>query len=240
MIRPEVALPRASNRLDRPGIRLRQFDDGMTTVAHGDRRTGTRQLASPEWAVAQAVPELTMENGLAVLDSALRLELLTPAGAARAHDHARGRRGIAVRHELWEWTDPRAESWLESAGRWLCIEEGVPPDTLQLPVVGRDGKVIGRADMAWRLGEREWLVGEFDGYDWHEGEARTERRDRDRDNAFSSAPGIHLLHFDARHVSERTVGRQVREFLARTRAEHVVSRVLSDQNARNHMFGVTG
>lgn len=213
VIRPEVALPRASNRPDRPGVRLRQFDDGMTTVAHGDRRTGTRLIASPEWAVAQAVPELPLDHGLAVLDSALRLELLTPAGAARAHDHARGRRGIALRHELWEWADPAAESWLESAARWQCIEEGVPPDVLQLPVAGRSGRRVGIGDLAWRLGGDTWLVGDLDGFDWHEGVERSERRDRDRDNAFAAAPGIHLLRFDSRHVRERTVGRQVREFL---------------------------
>ena len=212
-IRPEVALPRASNRPNRAGIRLRQFDDGMTTVPFGDRRAGPWHLAAPEWAVAQAVPELSMEHGLAVLDSALRLEVVTPAGAARAHDHARGRRGIARRHELWEWADPDAASWIESAARWQCIEEGVPPDVLQLPVRGRGGGLVGVGDLAWRLGDQEWLVGDTDGFEWHEGVERSERRDRDRDNAFAAAPGIHLLRFDARHVRERTVGREVRRFL---------------------------
>ncbi|MGE9350507.1 hypothetical protein ACQP60_13665 [Isoptericola variabilis] len=191
-IRPEVALPRASNRPDREGIGLRQFDDGMTTVIVSDRRTGPWRLAAPEWAIAQAVPELSMEHGLAVLDSALRLEVVDRAGAARAHDHARGRRGIARRHELWEWADPDAASWTESAARWQCIEEGVPPDILQLPVSGRSGRVVGVGDMAWRLDGGEWLVAELDGFEWHEGDVRSERRDRDRDNDFAAAPGIQL------------------------------------------------
>ncbi|MFC8600532.1 hypothetical protein [Isoptericola sp. NPDC057191] len=215
VIRPEAAMPVASKRSHRPGARLRQFDDGMTTVGWGDARTGRRLIASPEWAIAQAVPELPLDNGLAVLDSVLRLELLTPAGAARAHDHARGRRGIALRHELWEHADPRAESWLESAGRWQCLEEGVPPDVLQLPVDGPGGRRAGVGDMAWDLGDRGWLVAELDGHEWHEGEERSERRDRDRDNAFAQVAGIRVLRFDARHVRERVVGRQVRSFLAR-------------------------
>lgn len=214
VIRPEAAMPRASKRLSRPDVVLRQFDDGLTTVAWGDRRTGSRLVASPERAIAQAVPELPLDNGLAVLDSVLRLELLTRAGAARAHDHARGRRGVALRHELWEQADPRAESWLESAGRWQCIEEGVDPDVLQLPVECPDGRVR-FGDMAWSLGDRGWLVAELDGYEWHEGVERSERRDRDRDNALAQVPGIRVLHFDARHVHDRSVGRQVREFLSR-------------------------
>ncbi|MFE7407801.1 hypothetical protein [Isoptericola sp. NPDC057559] len=214
VIRPEAAMPGASKRAHRPDVLLRQFDDGLTTVDWGDRRTGTRQIASPEWAIAQAVPELPPDHGLAVLDSVLRLELVTRAGAARAHDHARGRRGVALRHELWHHADPRAESWLESAGRWQCIEEGVPPDVLQLPVEGPGGRLLGVGDMAWDLDGRGWLVAEMDGYNWHEGEQRAERRDRDRDNAFAGVPGVHVLRFDARHVKARTVGRQVRGFLA--------------------------
>ncbi|MGF0117758.1 hypothetical protein ACQFYA_15795 [Promicromonospora sp. Marseille-Q5078] len=214
-ISPEVALPRGSNRPDRAGIRLRQFESGMTTVAFGDPRTGTRRIASPEWALAQAVPELSLENGLAVLDSSLRLEVVRPAGAARAHDLARGRRGIALRHELWEWADPDAESWLESVGRWQCIEEGVPPDALQRPVRDGTGRLLGRGDMAWDLADGRVLVVEMDGHAWHDGEERFDRRDRDRDNAFAAAAGVDVLRFDVRHVRERLVGRQVRGFLAR-------------------------
>jgi len=68
--------------------------------------------------------------------------------------------------------------------------------------------------MAWRLDGGEWLVAELDGFEWHEGDVRSERRDRDRDNDFAAATGIQLLRFDARHVRERTVGRRVRDFLA--------------------------
>ncbi|CAM3667749.1 hypothetical protein [Isoptericola cucumis] len=211
-IAPQAALPTGSRRRSKAGVRLRQFDDGMMTVAFGDRRTGVRRIASAERALAQAVPELPAMHGLAVLDSALRLEVVSRAGAARAHDHARGRRGVAARHELWDLADPRAESPLESFGRWQCIEAGVPPDTLQRPVRDRHGRLLGVGDMAWELNGGGWLVVEMDGYTWHEGDAGRARRDRDRDNDFAAA-GIHVLRFDARHVREHTVGTRVRSFL---------------------------
>ncbi|GMA24242.1 hypothetical protein GCM10025864_20010 [Luteimicrobium album] len=128
-IRPEAALPKASNRLARDGMHARQFDAGLRTVVVGGRR-----VASVEWAVAQAVPELPRRHGLAVLDSVLHLGLLTPDGLERAHDLARGRRGIAAAHHLWELADGRSESAPESFGRLDCIDGGVPPDTLQLPL----------------------------------------------------------------------------------------------------------
>ncbi|GAA1710273.1 hypothetical protein GCM10009809_03270 [Isoptericola hypogeus] len=217
-LRSEAALPHASDRVDRPGALLRQFDDGMTTVPFGDRRTGERQIASVDWAIAQAVPELPMAHGLAVLDSALRLEVLDRAGLALAHDHARGRRGVALRHELWDLADPRAESALESFGRWGCIEEGVPPDDLQLPVHAPSGRLLGVADMVWHLPGSRLLVAEMDGRAWHEGDERADHRDRDRDNDFAADPRIDLLRFDARHVRARTVGTQVRAFLGAARS----------------------
>jgi len=211
---PQAALPRASDRLSRPEVLLRQFDDGMSTVALGDRRTGERRIVSAEWALAQAVPELPMMHGLAVLDSALRLEIVDRAGLSRAHDLARGRRGVALRHELWEAVDPRAESALESFGRWQCLEEGIPPDDLQRPVRAPSGRLLGVADMTWSLDGGRLLAVEMDGRAWHEGSERGALRDRDRDNEFVTA-GVVLLRFDHRHVRQGVVGRSVRRTLQR-------------------------
>ncbi|MFE6971737.1 hypothetical protein [Isoptericola sp. NPDC057653] len=214
-LRSGTALPTASRRPRRPGVPQRQFDDGMTTVEFGDRRTGPRRIASAEWALAQAVPELSMADGLAVLDSALRLGAVDRRGLARSHDHARGRRGVALRHELWDHASPLAASPLESRGRWQCIAEGVPPDALQLAVHDRAGRVLAVADMAWRLRDG-WLVTEMDGRAWHDDRPGGVRRDRDRDNALA-AVGVRLLHFDAGHVARGVVGTTVRTVLAPAR-----------------------
>jgi hypothetical protein len=165
-LHPGVAVARATNRPDRDGLRLRQFDAGMTTTEiHG------RRVADLEWALAQAVPELSRRCGLAVLDdSALHLGLLDLAGLGRTHEAARGRRGITSRHSLFALADARAESPLESSARLDCIDEGVAPDVLQLPVHAPG--LTARGDMAWRRrGGARWLVAELDGQDVHDAPA---------------------------------------------------------------------
>ena len=56
---PQATLPGARGLESRDGIRLRMFDDGMTVV-----RVGDRYVAAPEWALAQAVPELDRPHAL--------------------------------------------------------------------------------------------------------------------------------------------------------------------------------
>ncbi|WP_139123144.1 type IV toxin-antitoxin system AbiEi family antitoxin domain-containing protein [Cellulosimicrobium cellulans] len=196
-VRPEVALPRASDRASRDGIRLRQFDAGMTTVVIGGRR-----VASPDWALAQAVPELPRPNALAVMDSAMHRGLLDATGIERAHDLARGRRGVAATHELWGLADGRAESPLESFGRLDCVDAGVPPDTLQLPLLDLAGRVTARADMGWRLGSRRWLVAEMDGQDVHAAPDAV-YADRVRQNRLVASGAVDVLRFTGRDVPGR-------------------------------------
>ena len=205
---PEVALPRASDRSTRDGIRLRQFDDGMTV----DRVRG-RSVVTIDRALAQAVPELPRAHALAVMDSALHLRLIDHAGLARAHDLARGRRGVAATHSLWAMADGRAESPLESFGRLDCVDAGVPPDTLQLPVHDADGRVLARGDLAWHLGGGRWLMAEMDGADVHSDPVAV-YADRTRQNRLVASGRIELLRFTGRDVPGG-VGSTVRAFLAR-------------------------
>ncbi|MFC8923815.1 hypothetical protein [Cellulosimicrobium sp. NPDC057127] len=207
-VQPEAALPRASDRVSRDGVRLRQFDAGMTTVVIDGRR-----VASLVWALAQAVPELPRHNALAVLDSALHRGLLEARDVERAHDLARGRRGVAATHALWGLADGRAESPLESFGRLDCVDAAVPPDTVQLPVLGPDGRVVARADMGWRLGEGRWLVAEMDGRDVHAAPDAV-YADRTRQNRLVASGSIEVLRFTGRDVPGG-VGTAVASFLAR-------------------------
>ncbi|MGC5167755.1 type IV toxin-antitoxin system AbiEi family antitoxin domain-containing protein [Luteimicrobium sp. DT211] len=191
-LRAEAALPRASDRMSRDGIALRQFDDGLETVVIAGRR-----VASVAWALAQAVPELPRGQGLAVLDSALYRKKLGPAGLERAHDLARGRRGIATRHDLWELADARAESPFESTTRLECIEDGIPPDVLQLPLVDADGRELSRADAGWRKRDGRWLVAELDGSEIHDTPAAV-FKDRTRQNLWVSTGVVDVLRFTPR------------------------------------------
>jgi hypothetical protein len=205
-IRPEVALPGRSNRLDRDGVRVRQFDDGMEVV-----KVGGRRVVSLEWALAQAVPELPHRNGLALLDAALCSARLTPSGLARAHDIARGRRGIRSRHVLWDLADRRAESPLESFARWECVVDGIPPDTLQLPLTTPGGRAVARGDLAWRRSDGRWLVVEMDGTDVH-GTPAAVYADRSRQNLLTTSASVVLLRFTGRDLG--TIAPAVRRTLA--------------------------
>ncbi|GAA1974450.1 hypothetical protein GCM10009718_08080 [Isoptericola halotolerans] len=190
----EAALPGAVNRRNREGVSLRQFDDGMVVV----EMPGCRAV-SVEWALAQSVPELPHRYGLAVLDAALRTGAVSRASLLRSHEHARGRRGVASRHVLWSEADARAESPLESFARWECIEAGVPPTMLQLPLVDGSGRVVARGDMAWWRAGGRWLVVEMDGLDVH-GSPTALFADRRRQNLLTGTGAVDLLRFTSRDL----------------------------------------
>lgn len=206
---PEVALPRASNRRDRGRLAVRQFDHGMRTV-----RIAGRRVATLEWALAQAVPELGRRHALAVVDSALHQRLLTRRRLEWAHDLARGRRGVASRHDIFELADGRAESALESFARLDLVDGGIPPDTLQLPLLDADGRRRARGDLAWRLPRGRHLVVETDGAEYHSAPEAV-RADHRRQNRIVSSGKVDLLRFGFADLDR--VVEDVRSFLARAR-----------------------
>ncbi|WP_159792612.1 hypothetical protein [Puerhibacterium puerhi] len=93
--------------------------------------------------------------------------MLTDRAFARARQIARGRRGAARSRGWWDASDARAESPAETWARLRLVDGGVPPDVLQLPVRGADGRLLARVDLAWALGDGRWLLGEVDGIDVH-------------------------------------------------------------------------
>ncbi|GED09538.1 hypothetical protein CCE02nite_15370 [Cellulosimicrobium cellulans] len=183
---PQATLPGARSLESRDGIRLRMFDDGMTVM-----RVGGRYVAAPEWALAQAVPELDRPWAVSVMDSALHLGLLSSDGLARAHDHARGRRRVARTHSWWELADGRSESPLETWVRLDCVDGGVPPDMLQVPLVGSSGRER-RGDLGWRLDDGRWVVAEADGAEFHDTPSAA-FADRERHNDLVTADVAALL-----------------------------------------------
>lgn len=189
---------------------VRQFDSGMRTLLAGGFR-----VAAPEWALAQAVPELPHRNAVAVMDSMLRRRLIDAEGLERAHALARGRRGVARTHGWWSEADARAESPLESFGRVDCIEHGVPPDELQVEIFDGDGILLGRGDMGWRLDGGAWLLAELDGRDDHEAPAAL-LHDRSRQNLMLLDGEARLLRFTAREAAvPGLIARTVRRALCR-------------------------
>ncbi|GAA1402007.1 hypothetical protein [Oerskovia paurometabola] len=211
-ITAQAALPGGRATGSRDGILLRQFDDGMTVT-----RVVGRYVATPDWALAQTVPEVGRRTAVALMDSAQHRGLLDVRGLDRAHDMARGRRGVARTHSWWEISDRRAESPLETLARLDCLDAGVPPDELQVVISGDEGQFLARGDLGWRLPDERWLIAEVDGAEVH-GAPEALFVDRRRQNLLVASRGVALLRFTARDLAVvGRVGLEIRAFLDRAR-----------------------
>lgn len=205
--RIEVARLDRRERRARQGVTLRRYDVEPRLVVVG----GGRRIVPIDAALAQAVPELGRRHGVAVLDSALHQGHVTRAGMRRAHDLARGRRGVEKTHEWWDLADGRAESPAESWARLACIDEGIPPDALQLVMHDAWGRFVARVDMAWWLGGRRWLVAEIDGIKAHSGEVAL-IHDSKRQNPIVAA-GNTLQRYSGSDAWNGTPAREIKPLL---------------------------
>ncbi|RPF21936.1 hypothetical protein EDD34_2576 [Myceligenerans xiligouense] len=206
-IQPQIALPGGRRVYSRHHVRARMFDDGMDVI-----EVEGFTLATVEWALTQLVPETSREVAIACMDSARNLGLLTSGALRRSHARARGRRGVARTHPWWELSDQRAQSPLETRARLDCVDHGIPPDSLQVPV--RDAGGVERlGDLGWILDDGSWLIVEIDSNEFHTGAAAI-AQDMARHNAITATAQT-VLHVRAGDVY--TVGKVsglVRETLA--------------------------
>jgi hypothetical protein len=197
LIPSEVAMPAGSPRVRRGGIVVRNFRGPIPTVRRGDFR-----VASPAWALAQAVCELDRDHAIAVLDSAIQRGLIRPDELPVIAGLARGRRGAGRLHSFWELVDGRSQSPLETWVRLQCHDAGVPPDDLQVPIRDARGRLVARGDLGWRLRHGRWLVAEIDGAGPHS-EPRALYGDRERQNEIQLTRRVDLLRFTARDAERR-------------------------------------
>ncbi|WP_406281294.1 hypothetical protein [Embleya sp. NBC_00896] len=182
-----VATPDTASRRGGPGIvahRQRLRSDEIVTVDGFPVTTPVRTLAD-------LVPRLPAEEGLAVLDSALHLGLVGAEELVAVERAVAGRPGAGRVRPLLAIADARSESPLESRVRLDCVRGGVAPDALQhevaLPGGGR-----ARVDLAWLTGLRP-VFAEADGADAH---SRPDALFRDRARANELAlEGALVLRF---------------------------------------------
>ena len=207
-IRPEVALPGHSPRRARAGILVHGLDAPVPTV-----RRGPFRVAAPPWALARAIRELDRDHAVAVLDSALQLGLLPRSGLDEIARLTRGRPGAPHARDSLALADGRAQSPLETWARLQCVEAGVPPDELQVPIRGAHGRVVARGDLGWKLRRGRWLVAEIDGVGPHS-EPEALYVDRGRQNAIAATGLAVLLRFTAADVSRHRIAAAVRAHLA--------------------------
>jgi hypothetical protein len=185
-LEPQAALPGGRRAYSRDGIHARMFDAGMT-VTEVDGIT----VATVDWALVQAVPEMDRFQAVAVMDHVLNKRLITRDELDEIHDRARGRRGIATRHGYFGEVDARAESPLESKARLDCVDNGVPPDVLQVPVRDLSG-VVRRGDLGWRFKDGRLLIAEIDSDEHHD--VAHLAADADRHNDITAVSAV-VLHF---------------------------------------------
>ncbi|PWD51473.1 hypothetical protein C8046_13225 [Serinibacter arcticus] len=192
---------------DRPGQLVsqhRRFE--VVTLAGGTR------AATVPWALTQSATQLGRLHLTAAVDSALASGTLSSIDAVR--ELTAGRRGARHLRCCLDLADGRAESFLETWARLECVDAGIPPDAVQLPIQLPDGRVL-RGDLAWRLPGGRWLVVEIDGREVHE-HPEAAYADRARQNALVAAGRIVVLRFTVQDLRRPGyVPAQIRKALGR-------------------------
>lgn len=206
-VRPEAARRDGTHRAPGGGVRVRCVEVGRVD------RVGAAHVVHPIAALAQAVCELDREHAVAVLDSALQRRVLRADEVDDVRRRVVGRRGSRRTASWWALVDGRAESPLETRARLQCHDAGLPPDDLQVRVVGRSGRVVARADLGWWRGDGRLVVAEIDGAAPHSVPDAL-FRDRWRQNDLV-AEGVVVLRFTAADVRDGRVAPEVVHHLGR-------------------------
>ncbi|WP_235856886.1 hypothetical protein [Occultella glacieicola] len=171
-------------------------------------------LTSVRGSFVHALPALSRDTAVAMLDSGLHQGLLRERDLEWIAARLRGRRGARTVRGWLELVDGRAESPMESLARLDCLDHGVPPDDLQVEVRDARGMFVARADLGWRRRDGRWVLVEVDGRDVHSNPAAL-FADRDRQNAIATRSDAVLLRFTGREVLRGgVIPDQVRRALA--------------------------
>ena len=206
---PEAALPGGTSGRPRDGILFRQYAPTYPTVEIQGRR-----VAEVKQALAQALPLLTRDQAVACVDSALHQGLIHTDDRADVERRLRNRKGSLQALAWLPLTDGRAESPPESHARLRSLDAGIPPDDLQRDFYDARGRFLGRADMAWYLGEGRWLIVEIDSKEFH-GSERQVQHDATRQNGLVGEGQNIILRFFPGHVTGGHFTGEVAQVLAR-------------------------
>lgn len=184
-----VSLPGAAAKAARatdPAVTVHQL------VIPADAVTQIRGVAvtNPLRTVADLVLRVDRYSAVSVLDSALNGQLIVPDDLAAIPALIRGRRGAIAGRKFIGEADARAQSPLETRTRLRCVDGGVAPDDLQVPIRDTDGYLLAVGDLGW-LAAR--VIGEADGRGPH-GTPEAVYQDRWRQNRIINAGWI-ILRF---------------------------------------------
>jgi hypothetical protein len=138
-----------------PGVVLHRM-----TMGDGDLLAGRVPVTSVARTCADVARLLSLSDGLAATDAALRAGLVDLADLARTVERSIDRRGIARARSVLSHADPRRESPAESASWVYFLRYRIPLPEVQVELRSRSGRLIARVDFWWK---RARLVGECDG-----------------------------------------------------------------------------
>lgn len=181
----ELVLPPGRARRSAQGLRLHYWP----LAAAESTRLGRLPLTTPARTLADTLLQLPGQGGsehsmqgLSVLDSALRMRLVSPAELASVARTVRGRPGASAALRLLPLADGRSASPAASRIRMLCLDAGLPPDQLAHRVRDRAGRCRATVDLAWTEGLSRPLFVQVDGLGpaTAADEILRERRDRNR------------------------------------------------------------
>lgn len=172
----------------RAGIRLRRAALPQSDIV---MRRGFR-VTSPLRTVRDLGSRRDLSESVVAIDMALRARLVEVSEIRSYVERNPGTRGINALRRAVRYSDPRAESPMETRLRMQLVKAKLPIPSIQADLHDPSGNFIGRADMYY---PEYRLVIEYDGEN-HKDRLAPDAR---RQNALINA-GYHVLRFTAADV----------------------------------------
>jgi very-short-patch-repair endonuclease len=138
-----------------PGVVIHRM-----TMVDGDLVPGRVPVTSVARTCVDIARLLSLSDGLAVTDAALRGGLVDPAALDGVVGRCIDRRGIARARIVMGQANPLRESPAESASWSYFLRHRLPLPRMQVELRARSGLIIARVDFLW---DEARLVGECDG-----------------------------------------------------------------------------
>lgn len=184
----EVTVGRNDPIRARAGIRLRRAALPQSDIV---MRRGFR-VTSPLRTVRDLGSRRDLSESVVAIDMALRARLVEVSEIRSYVERNPGTRGINALRRAVRYSDPRAESPMETRLRMQLVKAKLPIPSIQADLHDPSGNFIGRADMYY---PEYRLVIEYDGEN-HKDRLAPDAR---RQNALINA-GYHVLRFTAADV----------------------------------------
>jgi hypothetical protein len=191
----QIAVPPERHPVERPGVKIARTILTDDDVVYVDGIAVT----SPLRTVVDCARYGDHVAAVCLIESAVRLECVTPQDVAAAIAAVKGQRGSARAAYALQRVDLRSESPLETRVRLLLLDDGLPYPELQLEFAVNG--VRGRIDLAYRCSGEATFRGLAIEADGREAHTREEAFHRDPIRQTALEEGGYLVRrFTDRHV----------------------------------------